>query len=236
MNRFGSFVVAALIALSGCSSEVTPAHRVGAVSGAEFWTFTTPGFNPADGGQLAAVGDIYQSADSTKAFVRFGTNNTDWQPFPAVAATPSVAGLMPTAIANSLDQGVGTVAFIITKIDCTQTGLHQIIPAKPGYLFMGSRYIAHVVTETGTSTGNFVWSIGNDTGHGNIVTTVTTSAATLNGAVVVGLPSFLASNNTGGNPGLADMVTAASLNVATAPTGVTVLTVTFALLGVWVPV
>ena len=145
-------------------------------------------------------------------------------------------GQIDLAASGIVQGGATTVTYEALKVDCITPGPRPLMPSRPGFLFMGFRYAAYLVAATGAATGSLQFSIGNDAPNGNVVTAVTVAAATINGVVAVGLPSFLASLNTGGNPGLADGAAPILLRIITAPTGMTVCVVSFLICGVWVPI
>jgi hypothetical protein len=226
------------LALTACSSSDVPAHRVGAVSGNEFWTFPATGYNPVDGGgQLAAVGDIYQDPAGTAAWVRYGTSNTQWQPFPSVAATSSQAGLMTAAQASTLANTSGAmaeVAYTSPPVDLTTTPTVTIVPAAPsGFVFVPLRVFEVNGTVTGSASGAPTVSVGNNgsTPPNNVISAsaIFPNVAGINlgangqtnaaiaGGVVYGTGAYVAT-------------------VTAAETGATVCSVRYSLVGYWQPI
>jgi hypothetical protein len=114
------------ILFGACGKQAPPPqHRVGAVLGNEFWTLPN-GYDPSVSGQLAAVGDIYQSADGTKAWQRSGTNNTDWVTTPPVGGG-GTSGLPDGGVTAPLS-GLGTAANPVTVAAGAITGTSLIKP------------------------------------------------------------------------------------------------------------
>jgi hypothetical protein len=157
-------VIAAIAAIAGCTTP--PEHKVGAVSGGQFHTIPAS-YDPSVSGWPAAVGDIVQNAGSLQAWVRFGSNDTDWRTFPS-------AGVPGSSLA------VGT--WRTPVIDLTATGTTSFnMPVIAGNSFhaIGQMRLELLTCDAALTTG-LTWSIDQNGGDLSPMTGMTLATGTIN--------------------------------------------------------
>lgn len=151
---------------------------------------------------------------------------------------PTPAGAAATAHAAALVGGLPTVAIVSGQIDATTVADNiPLIPANPGWYFLGVRFAFEILSLTGSASGSLVFSVGNDASHVNIIPAAsgTITSGGINALTGASAPPVIGSfNNLGGGGTLVDNATPIVVKIATAPTGVTVMKIRLILYGTWI--
>lgn len=132
-----SALLACVAFAAGCSSGSEAPRRVGIgvlPPGAR-----VIGFDPGVTGLSGGVGEIVFNPGANAAYVKSGSNNTDWQGFPSAAASPTSPGLMSAAQATALQGGVPGYAFFSQVVNLFATpAAYQVIPPTPARLWLNA--------------------------------------------------------------------------------------------------
>ena len=107
---------------------------------------------------------------------------------------------------------------------------------KSGYIFLCNWWMTYVKTAAGSATGNFQYSIGNNsTSQNNVAQPGLLGASSINGLVGI-TPISAAIGNGSGTSALLDSVTPITVKITSVPTGLSSFTGMVVVSGVWVPV
>jgi len=108
------------------------------------------GLDPTVAGVSGAVGDIRQSADHLRAWVKYGPGAFEWAPFPSTADQP---------------------AYRTGAIDCTVGGLTSLVPQQTGKSWKTTRLEVEVVASdiSGMTLANSISLGANSPGFDNLI-------------------------------------------------------------------
>jgi|SRR5215831_846048 len=228
LTGYGSEELRCLAIQNGASAQwlthwLNGATTPAAGDGPTWWTDVDSRF----GRFLAAAGiGPYQVTSNPQGAYGWRLWGTDGVTFPLATPLLDVNNLRGLLNGNVIPE---TIVFDLDMTNAADQG--TVIPAKPGYVFVPSRFTSKVVAVTGTATNNPTFELGPvGTPAGYLGVTAPQTSGQINNGVgnvigtdVSGSATPLVSN------------TAIHATVVTAVTGSTALTIRIMLIGVWTP-